>query len=271
MQSRFMAMRAALYDAAMGGSAHYAVPGPSISLIAVGEPAPDGSADVGLATDIATDRTQPRIESAQSPVTSAAAWAVASVLSERIIAHGGADLSDTATMPLPAGGRDAIAVLVAANGDKIALKTLAPADLGSVAMLDEPAESRARIAEQLRAGRDVITPTTTPPGAPEGWWVFDPSDGSIRDEMSDGRHDDAAEEGFLNRMAARMAKYWRKLGYRVCFVGGMAAAGITAASGDVAGAKTIVGAVSAIGKGAAENEKKIAGACKGVGGGIGGA
>jgi len=270
MQSRFMAMRAALYEAITRAPGRYTVPGPSVSLIAMGEPSPDGMSQIGLETDMATDRTLPGGTGARLPIASAAAWAIASVLSERLIAHGGKEFASDAKLPNALDGRDALAILAATNLDHYGMQTLAPADLGRVAMLDESDEGRARISEQLRAGRDVILPAKNPVDAFYGWWVFDPSDGSVRDEMSNGRHDEAVEESFLTRMAARMARYWRKVGGSVCIAGAVAAAGLTAASGDVGGAKTIIGVVAKVGQGAADQKKKIDQACKAVAGGIGG-
>jgi len=270
MQSRFMAVRAALYEATVSPPGRYAVPGPSVSLIAMGEPGPGGTSQIGLETDIATDRTHPRVAGARLPLASAAAWAIASVLSERLIAHGGKEFASDAALPNPLDGRDALAILGATDLDHYGMQTLAPADIGRVAMLDESDEGRARISEQLRAGRDIILPAKNPVDAFYGWWVFDPNDGSVRDEMSNGRHDEAVEESFMTRAAARMARYWRKLAGPVCIAGSLAAAGLTAASGDVGGAKTIVSVVAKVGQGAADQKKKIDQACKAVAGGIGG-
>ena len=145
IQSRFMALRTALFEATASPPARYVLDGPSVTLFGLGQSQSGAQAEIDAATDIATDRTRPLSAGAVMPPASAAAWAVSSVLAERLIAHGGRELSPGAEPPKLLDGRDAVATFAAVRLSSIPLQTFTSSDSAGVASIEESAEGRARI------------------------------------------------------------------------------------------------------------------------------
>jgi hypothetical protein len=270
LQSRFAVLRNALFAAAAPtASPGYMILGPSISLVGIGADTVNPDDPLGVTTDIASDRTRPLIGSSVSlPPSTAAAWAIASILAERIIGGGGQELAPPQTLPNALYGHDAISTFAAARRANIALKSLGPSDRAATATLGATADSRARIGDQLAAGSSVIAPVSTPPGADFGWWVIDPADASVRDEMWNGRHQDTTEYQEAQQPSGTVS-FMQKV-RRLCLPFFVIMGGISAATGSLEGLKSSQSALAKLGS-IEEETRKRAKQCKRVGGGpIGG-
>ena len=270
LQSRFAVLRNALFAAAAPTvPPGYMILGPSISLVGIGANTVNADDPFDVTTDIASDRTRPLIGSSGSlPPATAATWAVASILAERIIGGGGHELEPSQTLPNALYGHDAISTFAAARRANIALKSLGPSDRAATATLGASADSRARIAEQLAAGRSVIAPVSTPANADFGWWVIDPADASVRDEMWNGRHQDTTEYQEAQQPSGTVSFMQRMR--RLCLPFFVIMGGISAATGSLEGVKSSISALTKLGK-IEEETRKRAKQCKRVGGGpIGG-
>ncbi len=217
MHRLYYRLRRALFDSVeIPESGRVVALRPSISLLtATFDP---GTQRGGLSMDVASDHSQSLGEDRSSGTVPAAAWAVSSVLGERLLVDGSFVL---AGQPAP-GSTDAIAVFAAARQEQVPFQILRSVDGAGIQGMHVSVEARARLVSRLAQGSTVILPARMPSGiAPPsfGWWLISPHDGSIRDEMENGRHGQATGEySTTNEPPRRSAPRWQRLGQCVAFV-----------------------------------------------------
>lgn len=166
----------------------------------------------------------------------AAAWAVASVLAERLVLQLG-----TSGFAPPT-GPDAVAVWSAARpGTTIE---------GSLDQL-RPDQRAVAEAEQA-AGRTLLRPITLP----RVWWSVDPARGTITDLFPDGGRQALTEEAELDREACQNVGFFAGLGRAVGRLLAPVAIVLTIQGGGGDMAKAIIKAAETTAKAEAEEEKK---------------
>jgi hypothetical protein len=186
--------------------------------------------------DIASDHALP----SQGGPNDGVAWGVSSLLAERFVVLGQSMLT-TATSgrtvdQLRVG--DTIGVFGVLSKQNVGTKLVSSA--GDVDGIATSADTKARLSASLAGGSVAFAPTgSVGVTAPDqyGWWNIG-QDGSVRDEMNDGRHTEGAEEGENLSMVARVAKFFCRNG-RVVRVAVMAAALAGGMSGEAEGANQL--------------------------------
>lgn len=149
---------------------------------------------------------EPAAAESADPASDAAAWAVASVLAERLVLQLGAE-----DFLLHAPHPDAVALwsrLRAAGGE--ARLVTDPASLAALSP-----EARARAEAMLAQGLLLLAPVDplTADEADLAWWILDPRRGLAEDEFADGGRNSATEESAVNKnMACRNAGFFARVG-----------------------------------------------------------
>lgn len=201
------------------------------------------------------------------PAADAAAWAVASVLAERLSLQLG---NDDFTAPAP--GSDAVGLWTAARAGAGPARVLRnAADLDGLPGL--PADGRDRALAALAAGRLLLAPPDLSQGL--AWWSLDPAQGIVEDEFVNGNRQ-AAEYAKTNQeVACRNVGYFAGIAARVAQAVAPVAIvlAITGIGGDPG--KALVKATRAVAQTQAEVDRKrraiqiASKACAGKSGGPG--
>lgn len=170
-------------------------------------PGPDGSPGLVLRNQM---RRGPEAVAAGSadPVADAAAWAVASVLAERLsLQLGNEGFAD------PPPGSDAVGLWADARAGGAPARILrSGADLDGLPGL--PPEARNRALAELGAGRLLLAP----PGVTQNlaWWSVDPALGLVEDEFANGNRQAMTEEAETDKeIACRNAGFFADVAARV--------------------------------------------------------
>lgn len=193
-------------------------------------------------------------------VEDAAAWAVASVLAERLVLQlGNPDFA-------PPTGPDAVAWWTSARpGTTIE----GPLDL-------IPPDERARGEAEIAAGRVLLRPIALP----RVWWSVDPARGTVTDLFPDGGRQALTEEAELDREACQNVGYFARIGMAVRRLVAPVALVLMVHGGNGEMAKAVIKMAKATAQAEAEDKKKrravelaskaCAGKSAGPGGGGGG-
>lgn len=212
---------------------------------------------------------EPAAEGSADPAGAAAAWAVASVLAERLVLQLGVeDFSAEALGP------DAVSLwsaLRAAGGE--ARVVTEPASLAALSP-----EAKAR-AEAFLARSLVLLAPVDPLTADEAdlvWWILDPQGGVVEDEFADGGRQAAAEESTLNKdVACRNVGFFAQVGAQLARLVAPAAILLAVTGGGGDAGKSVVKFVQGVAKTQEETEKRrralelASRACAGKSGGPG--
>ena len=177
-------------------------------------PVAHGGADAADATPGLALRTQmlrgiEPATGAEDPASAAAAWAVASVLAERLSLQLGAD-EFAAAAPRP----DAVAVWSAARarGPAHVIDAAADAAAADDAATTGPLspDAHARATAELSRGRILLAPDA-PTERDLAWWSVDPRHAVVEDLFADGGRQAMAEEAKLDQEACRNAGYFASI------------------------------------------------------------
>ncbi len=240
LQHNYYKVRRALFAASEPSApAQISTVQPGISVLAFVWGPPAGASPTPSASffmDVASDHALP----SQGGSTDGVAWGVSSLLAERFILYGQAMLT-TAT----GGGAvdqmrigDVIGIFNVLGKQNVGTTVVrSPSDVGAITTT---ADTKARLSDALTGGSVAFAPTgSVGVTAPDqyGWWNIG-QDGSVRDEMQDGRHDEVVEEGENMSFVARVAKFFCKNG-RLVRGAVMAASIVGAMSGEAEGSNQL--------------------------------
>jgi transglutaminase-like putative cysteine protease len=241
VHSCYYLLRRALLDDSTAVPATLVATRPSLSLLGFGLTSnTPGAVRSRPLIDVASDHTLALAAPGADAVSARASFAVASLLAERTLVDGSAILSGKGGPDdIAHADNDVLGIFDAARRAEVALDLLHPADAANGQTLGASPEARARVAARLAAGDAVLVPSRAlEDAAPEnfGWWVVDPSDGSIRDEMQDGRHQDLPEEAAENKeVVEETAPIMRTFGKKIASYVICAASVLMPFAGAVAG------------------------------------
>jgi hypothetical protein len=239
LQHNYYQVRRALYAASHTSAPQISNVQPGISVMAFvfGPPAgADTTPSASFFMDVASDHALP----SQGGSTDGVSWGVTSLLAERFIVLGQAMLisatSGGTVDQLRVG--DVIGIFNVLSRQSVGTTLVRSAsDVGAITA---PADTKARLNASLSGGTIAFAPSATVGvTAPDqyGWWNIG-QDGSVRDEMQDGRHTEGAEEGENLSFVARVAKFFCRNG-RLVRGAVMAASIVGAMSGEAEGANQL--------------------------------
>jgi len=239
MQAGYYALRRALLEDAAAVPASIRTTRPSLSLLAFGfTPGATGTIRGRALMDVASDHTSAQGSDA---LTASASWAVASLLAERALVDGGAVLSGKVPPDSIAhADNDVLGIFDNVRQAQAPIEFLQPADASKAQALAASPEAQARVAARLAAGDAVLVPARglTDPTTPNfGWWVINPTNGSIRDEMQNGRHQVEDEAVQNTTMVNETSPFLRRFGRWVAGMIACAAVVIPLSSGEGEGAE----------------------------------
>jgi hypothetical protein len=241
-------LREALYEAVSGpASPRFVRLQAGVSLLGW-IPDEQNAALANYLMDVVLDPALPLIG---SDARSAGVRAASSVIAERLTASSQEEIIAVlsgVTVP------ETTPLDVAALFDAAADQTIQPVVLTNGRLLSDTAisaEASERIKTHLREGRVLIAPSQAVElgsKSTHGWWILDSKSGLIRDQMENGRHQGAAEQGVTQEPGRRAAPAYRRgVGERVFCVLNRARAvlGVIAVlSGDPTGEKVMKDAIS---------------------------
>jgi hypothetical protein len=136
------------------------------------------------------------------------------------------------------------------------------ADATQLGALDASADTKARIAAALEGDRKAIAPAHESSVSPDyGWWLFDASNGLVRDETRSGRHqDELPGEALIDEeIAAEEAPAAKRVGLLARCVPWIASIAL-ALGGDYSGAADVASTYAEDLKKIQEIEEKMNGA-----------
>jgi hypothetical protein len=251
LHSAYGLLQRALFESAETSAAsRVALMRPGLSLLSVGLTQDNGGTPRSrMLIDVLSDHSRVVLGSASANLgESAVRRGVSSALAERLLVRNGTP------------GHDVIAAFDAARSGNVPLEALHPSDKGNVTGLAVSPDARAYIGAVLAGGDTVLVPTRPAAGSAEsgfGWWIVDPNEGSVRDEMENGRHPEVEEESGLLNFARRNAKVLKCLALVVSFAVDVSAAEV-GAEGGFEGAESAADAMNSF-REANEIEEKIKG------------
>ena len=183
------------------------------------------------------------------PAGVAAAWAVASVLAERLSL-----VLSAPTAALADPGGDALGIWTAARKGGQARLVQSAADLTALSP-----DARARAAAHLATGRFLLSPVADLSAANEArlaWWLVSPDGLHVEDEFADGGRSELAEEAELEKeIACKNVRTYYGLGTVVSRLASLLAI-VVVMSGDISdGGKAIADYAKAVAKAEEDVEK----------------
>ena len=196
IQRGYYTIRRAVFADERGGAASpVANVSPGISFAGFAPRSFNGTAATVPAMDVASDRAAPD----GGDAASAAAWAVASLVTERTVTNADAIFAAVARdlPPSLVPATDVIAVFDASRKGGVATELVASS--ADVDGLGASADAKARLAAVVGSGSTAFAPAapvTLESGDDYGWWILAP-DGTVHDQMQDGMHTAGAEEASL--------------------------------------------------------------------------
>lgn len=238
LQHNYYAVRRALFAASTASApTQIATVKPGISVMAfVWANGAAGATSASFLMDIASDHAVP----SQGGQNDGVAWGVSSLLAERFVVLGQSMLTAATS-----GGTvdqmrvgDTIGVFGVLGKQNVGTKLVRSA--GDADTIATTADTKAQLSAALAGGSVALAPTgSVGVTAPDqyGWWNIG-QDGSVRDEMQDGRHPEGAEEGQNLSFVARVAKFFCRNG-RIVRVAVMAAAITGGMTGEAEGASQL--------------------------------
>jgi hypothetical protein len=208
MNSRYEAIRQAIFAATDGLASPTVVTAPSLSMMQWSTRAKEGASLPVLRQSVNVLRAGDGLLPVGGDLTlRAARWAVASVLAERFLVDSAA--GDRWFEPnLPSPVHHDIIELFGTGRDAEALFASAGENNSIVDRLEISARARNLMRDRLDAGYSLLLParTTLSLGKKYGWWVVDGAHGTLFDELEDGTHGDLEEEPFIIDKIPRFAR-----------------------------------------------------------------
>lgn len=224
LQVCYYLLREALLEDSTSVPASLVATRPSLSLLAFGfAPGTAGAVRSRTLIDVATDHTLALAAQDPDALTADASWAVTSLLAERALVRGSAVLLGKGRPDdIAHADNDVLGIFDSVRQAQVPLEFLQPADTSKAQTLAASPEAQARVAARLAAGDAVLVPARALPNSATenfGWWDVDPTNGSIHDEMQDGRHQETEEEAVVNKtMVDETSPIMKRFGRKIAAV-----------------------------------------------------